>query len=87
MRGFDRRKVGRPAETANDGSAPAQDMEAALAEVYLAQKALWAAVDTARQIGLTWEDIGQRLGLSAETVHRRNATWVPIDKPPRCSPF
>jgi hypothetical protein len=67
-------------EAGNVGSTP--DDRAALDEVYVAQRTLWAAVGRARDLGFTWEEIGGRLGFSAQTVHQRFAHAMSTGEPP-----
>ena len=53
--------------------------EDALEAVYAAQTNLWTAVGKARQMGLSWEDIGASLGLSGSVAHQRYAHWIPSE--------
>ncbi len=69
------------------GSAqPARALRAIAALRFHTDKLEWYAVAHARSLGWSWEDIGQGLGLSKQTVHKRYARLIAPARAHRARP-
>jgi hypothetical protein len=56
---------------------PAQGLRAALALHRLAERVEAREVEVARRQGWSWQQIGDALGITRQSVHAKYGKWVP----------